>query len=392
MKRVLFIDRDGTILKEPEDEQIDSLEKMEFLPYSISSLKKVQDLGYSLVMVSNQDGLGTESFPESHFRIVQNKMLSILQSEGIFFEEIFIDHHFPADNSPNRKPGIGMLKDYLKNNSLQVSDSWVIGDRYTDVILSKNLNCGALWLLDSSVPVHAYQQIEKDNKNQKPEIPFHEMNSWKDIVQFLESLVPKNPEAFHKPPYPRKVKLERNTKETRISLEMDLDGSGKYEIDTGLRFYDHMLEQLSRHSGVDIQLKVEGDLDIDEHHTIEDSAIALGQGFREAMGDKRGMERYGFVLPMDESLVSCSLDFSGRSYFIYKGTLDREYVGDFPTEMLEHWMKSFSEHAGLNLNLEILEGKNTHHKVEASFKALARCIRQALKIEGMELPSTKGIL
>jgi len=383
MKRVLFIDRDGTILKEPMDEQIDSLEKMDFLPYAISSLKKVQDLGFSLVMVTNQDGLGSPSFPESHFRIAQDKMMSILTGEGIEFEEIFIDHHFPSDNHPNRKPGIGMLTEFLKSD-IDLSTSWVIGDRFTDVLLAKNIGCGALWLLDSTIPVHAFQERDsaEGKKVSTPEIPFLEMQSWKHIVDFLGS----------RSGSPRKSKLERNTQETKISLELNLDGTGKYSIDTGLKFYDHMLEQLSRHSGIDLFLKVEGDLEIDEHHTIEDSAIALGQGFREAMGSKKGMERYGFQLPMDEALVSCALDFSGRSYFIFKGTFDREYVGDFPTEMLEHWMKSFSEHAGLNLNLEIIEGSNTHHKVEASFKALARSIKQAIRINGNELPSTKGIL
>lgn len=386
MKRVLFIDRDGTILKEPEDEQIDSLAKMEFLPYAISGLKKVQDLGYHLVMVSNQDGLGTPSFPESDFNVVQDKMLRILEGEGIHFEEVFIDHHFPSDQHPNRKPGIGMLMEFI-DSGIDLSSSWVIGDRFTDVLLAKNLECGALWLLDSSLKVHDYQETEnlEGKKLSTPEIPFIEMESWNHIVDLLITM-------NHEKPNPRKSILQRNTQETQISLELNLDGSGKYEIDTGIKFYDHMLEQLSRHSGVDIRLKVLGDLEIDEHHTIEDSAIALGQGFREAMGNKMGMERYGFVLPMDEALVTCALDFSGRSYFIFKGKFDREYVGDFPTEMLEHWMKSFSEHAGLNLNLEIVEGSNTHHKVEASFKALARSIKQAIKINGKELPSTKGIL
>jgi len=393
MKKVLFIDRDGTIIREPDDEQIDSLEKLRFMPYAISGLKKALDLGFHLVMVSNQDGLGTPSFPEINFELAQNKMLDILESEGIRFENIFIDNHFPKDHHPNRKPEIGMLKEYLEDPSLDLAHSFTIGDRFTDVLLAKNIGCGAIWLIQDGVEQNPYQGIGTGRDRKKPslEIPFHEAHHWPQIIQYLENQL--NPIPYPSPKSEDRVAhIKRKTSETDIDLEINLDGSGQYEIHTGIHFYDHMLEQISRHAGIDIRLSMKGDLEIDEHHTIEDSAIALGQAFKQAMGSKIGMERYGFLLPMDEALVRCALDFSGRSYFIFKGKLDREYVGDFPTEMLEHWLKSFSDHAGLNLNLEILEGSNTHHKVEASFKALARCIKQAIQVHGNQLASTKGIL
>lgn len=363
MKQVLFIDRDGTIIIEPADEQIDSLEKLEFLPYAISSLKKLQDFGYELVMVSNQDGRGTDSFPEDTFQIPHQKMLQTLKNEGIEFKEIFIDNSFPADNSPYRKPNTAMLTSYLIGNTIDLWNSYTIGDRLTDVVLAKNLGCKAI-----------YYSAEQNNE------AVYSSNSWLEITKFLTSR--KDRECI----------LNRNTKETEISLKLNLDGSGQHSMNTGLKFYDHMLDQLARHSGVDLTLTVKGDLEIDEHHTIEDSAIALGKAFKQALGDKRGIERYGFLLPMDEALVQCAIDFSDRAYFIYEGKFDREYVGDFPTEMFEHWMKSFSEHAGMNLNLKIIDGNNTHHMIEASFKALAKCIKQAIAVTGTELPSTKGVL
>lgn len=363
MKKVLFIDRDGTIIIEPEDEQIDSLEKLEFLPYAISSLKKLQDFGYELVMVSNQDGRGSSSFPEETFQIPQQKMLLTLKNEGIEFKEIFIDHTFPADNSPNRKPNTGMLISYLIENTIDLFNSYTIGDRQTDIELAKNLGCKSIYYSSAQNPDAAFCS-----------------SSWTEITRFLTSHTE------------RQCNLTRNTKETRISLALNLDGTGNHSMDTGLKFYDHMLDQLAKHSGVDLTLTVKGDLEIDEHHTIEDSAIALGKAFKKALGDKRGIERYGFLLPMDEALVQCAIDFSDRAYFIYEGKFDREYVGDFPTEMFEHWMKSFSEHAGMNLNLKIIDGNNTHHMIEASFKALAKCIKQAIAVTGTELPSTKGVL
>jgi imidazoleglycerol-phosphate dehydratase / histidinol-phosphatase len=363
MNKVLFIDRDGTIIAEPEDEQIDSLEKLEFLPYAISSLKKLQDFGYELIMVSNQDGRGTSSFPEESFLLPHEKMLRILQNEGIEFKQIFIDHSFPADNSPNRKPHTGMLTSYLIENTVDLLNSYTIGDRTTDIELAKNLGCKAIY----------YSTSENSDADLCS-------TSWLEITRFLTSRKD------------RQCRLNRNTKETHISIQLNLDGNGHHSIDTGLKFYDHMLDQLAKHSGVDLSLTVKGDLEIDEHHTIEDSAIALGKAFKLALGDKRGIERYGFLLPMDEALVQCAIDFSDRAYFIYEGKFNREYVGDFPTEMFEHWMKSFSEHAGMNLNLKIIDGNNTHHMIEASFKALAKCIKQAIAVTGTELPSTKGVL
>jgi imidazoleglycerol-phosphate dehydratase/histidinol-phosphatase len=364
MKKVLFIDRDGTIIVEPpEDFQVDSLEKLEFLPLAISSLKRLQDFGYELVMVTNQDGRGTSSFPEEDFQKPHQKMLNILNKEGISFAEIFVDDSFPEANSPNRKPNTGLLTNYLISNLIDLHNSFTIGDRETDIQLAVNLGCKSIFYSD--------QPNEKAVLSSK---------NWFEISNFLTR---KND---------RIVELERNTKETKIKLSLNLDGNGEHSIDTGLKFYDHMLDQLAKHSGVDLVLKVDGDLEIDEHHTIEDSAIALGKAFKQALGDKRGIERYGFLLPMDEALVQCAIDFSDRAYFIYEGKFDREYVGDFPTEMFEHWMKSFSEHAGMNLNLKIIDGNNTHHMIEASFKALAKSIKQAIKITGTELPSTKGVL
>jgi imidazoleglycerol-phosphate dehydratase / histidinol-phosphatase len=364
MKKVLFIDRDGTLIVEPpEDFQVDSLEKLEFLPFAISSLKKLQDFGYELVMVSNQDGRGTSSFPEEDFQKPQQKMLNILKNEGINFAEIFIDDSFPEANSPNRKPNTGLLTNYLISNLIDLHNSFTIGDRETDIQLAQNLGCKAIYYSEKT-----HNQAILTSK------------SWLDISNFLTRK------------QDRLVELERNTKETKIKLSLNLDGSGQHQIDTGLKFYDHMLDQLAKHSGVDLVLKVEGDLEIDEHHTIEDSAIALGKAFKQALGDKRGIERYGFLLPMDEALVQCAIDFSDRAYFIYEGKFEREYVGDFPTEMFEHWMKSFSEHAGMNLNLKIIDGDNTHHMIEASFKALAKSIKQAIQITGTDLPSTKGVL
>ena len=363
MKKVLFIDRDGTIIAEPPvDLQVDSLEKLEFLPYAISSLKKLQDFGFELVMVTNQDGRGTSSFPEEDFQKPHLKMLKVLENEGITFAQIFIDDSFPEANSPNRKPNTGLLTNYLISTLIDLHKSYTIGDRSTDVQLAKNLGCKSIFF--------GTQNSEADFNS----------NSWEEITKFLTRKAD------------RIVELERNTKETKIKLSLNLDGNGEHHISTGLKFYDHMLDQLAKHSGVDLSLIVQGDLEIDEHHTIEDSAIALGKAFKQALGDKRGIERYGFLLPMDEALVHCAIDFSDRAYFSYEGKFEREYVGDFPTEMFQHWMKSFSEHAGMNLNLKIINGDNTHHMIEAGFKALAKSIKQAIKVTGTELPTTKGVI
>lgn len=364
MKKILFIDRDGTIIAEPpEDLQVDSLEKLEFLPYAISGLKRLSDHGYELVMVSNQDGRGTDSFPEDAFQLPHRKMLKTLAGEGVEFAEIFIDPSFEHEKSPNRKPNTGLLTAYLARNGMDPEQSYVIGDRPTDVQLARNLGCKSIRLAAENDP--------------EADLTF---SAWPALCDFLCA------------PRERSAKIVRNTAETRIRLELNLDGTGRHSISTGLKFYDHMLDQLSRHSGMDLQLHVEGDLEVDEHHTIEDTAIALGQAFRQALGDKKGIERYGFLLPMDEALVQCAIDLSGRAWMVFSGSFKREYVGDFPTEMFEHWMKSFSDNAGINLNLNILEGQNDHHKIEASFKALARCIRQAIRVTGRELPSTKGML
>lgn len=364
MKKVLFIDRDGTIIVEPQpDQQVDTLEKLAFLPFAISSLKELQDFGYELVMVSNQDGRGTDSFPEADFQKPHQKMLDILAAEGVRFAEIFIDDSFPHQNSPFRKPNTGLLVKYLAANELDLANSYTIGDRETDVQLAVNLGCKAIKYSNEADARAIMTTVD-----------------WKEITDYLTRKTE------------RLVELERNTRETRIKLTLNLDGNGNPRINTGLKFYDHMLDQLVKHSGVDLSLTVNGDLEIDEHHTIEDSAIALGKAFKQALGDKRGIERYGFLLPMDEALVQCAIDFSDRAYFIYKGGFNREYVGDFPTEMFEHWMKSFSEHAGMNLNLAILDGENTHHMIEASFKALAKCIKQAIRVTGTELPTTKGVI
>ncbi len=361
MKKVLFLDRDGTIIIEPADFQIDSLEKLAFLPHAISSVKKLQDFGYELVMVSNQDGLGTAAYPQASFEAVQEKLLAILESEGIVFSEIFIDPSTEAENSPNRKPRTGMLTQYLAKNSIDLNHSFVIGDRATDIELAKNLGCNSIFIGATSTADFS-------------------STSWLAITKYLTEKTD------------RKVTLNRKTNETDIAITLNLDGTGTYAIQTGLHFYNHMLEQLVKHSGIDLTLKATGDLHIDEHHTIEDTAIALGMAFKQALGNKKGIERYGFLLPMDDVLVQCAIDFSDRNYCIFKGEFDREHVGDFPTEMLSHWFQSFAQHAGLNINISILEGDNTHHKVEASFKALAKCIKQAIAITGDSLPSTKGVL
>jgi imidazoleglycerol-phosphate dehydratase / histidinol-phosphatase len=363
MKKVAFVDRDGTIIAEPPDTfQVDSLEKLEFLPYAISGLKKLADAGYELVLVSNQDGRGTDSFPEESFLLPHNKMLDILEKEGIVFAEQFIDDSFEHQNSPNRKPRLGMLTSYLSAGRIDLESSWVIGDRATDVIMARNIGCKALRIAEVKDPDADFTSSD-----------------WREIALHLTASPP------------RKVNLTRETSETSIRLGLNLDGQGKYSVSTGLKFYDHMLEQLSKHSGVDIELHAEGDLEIDEHHTIEDTAIALGTAFRQALGDKKGIERYGFYLPMDDALAYCALDFSGRSWLVFEGEFEREYVGDFPTEMVYHWLKSFSDSSGLNLHIRVT-GDNTHHKIESIFKALARCIRQAVRVSGTSLPSTKGTL
>jgi imidazoleglycerol-phosphate dehydratase / histidinol-phosphatase len=373
-KKILFIDRDGTIIHEPDDMQIDSYEKLTFLPGVLGWLSKIaQETDYMLVMVTNQDGLGQPHFTEESFWGPHNKMMQILEGEGIHFSAVHIDKSYAHEGLPTRKPGIGMLTEYLSDD-YDLEGSFVIGDRYTDVQLAKNL--GAKGIL-----IGRSKDTADDDKLDMSGLSEHlalKTDNWKDIYQLLKS-----PQ--------RKVKVERNTNETKIKVKLNLDGEGKSEIKTGLGFFDHMLEQLAKHSGCDLKVKVKGDLEIDEHHTIEDTAIAIGEAFRLALGNKMGIERYGFLLPMDDVLAQVAIDFSGRPWIVWKATFKREKVGDMPTEMFFHFFKSFSDAAACNLNIKA-EGENEHHKIEAIFKATAKAIKMAVKRTGGGLPSTKGVL
>ncbi|MFQ3579456.1 MAG: bifunctional histidinol-phosphatase/imidazoleglycerol-phosphate dehydratase HisB [Bacteroidales bacterium] len=374
MKPVLFIDRDGTILIEPAvTEQIDSLELLSFLPNSISSLKAICNSGiYSMVMVTNQDGLGTASFPEETFWKPQNKMLEILKSESIHFDDIYIDRSFPHQNLPTRKPGTAMLTKYI-TGAYDIKNSYVIGDRVTDVELAKNLGCKAIFIAEED-------KLKVLEEKQLSHCCALITTEWTKITEFL--LLQQ-----------RKVVVERNTNETKIKITLNLDGSGKSDISTGIHFFDHMLEQLARHSNCDISIKAQGDLHIDEHHTIEDIGITLGMAFKQALGDKKFTERYGFLLPMDDCLAQVAIDFSGRAWLVWDVELKREKVGDMPTEMVMHFFKSFSDNAACNLNIKA-DGENEHHKIEAIFKAVAKSIKQAVNrnLNNAILPSTKGVL
>ena len=371
-KKVLFIDRDGTIIVEPQvTYQVDTLEQMEFLPGVLRNLYFIrQKLDFEWAMVTNQDGLGTLIYPKEHFDTVQAKFLQTLANENIHFDKIFIDTSFPQDNLPTRKPGTALLTEYF-TEEYDLENSFVIGDRYTDVELAKNLGCKAIYLSDGTEILR-----EKDLL----EYCALQTTSWDRIAEFLFA-------------GERTAKIKRTTKETDILIELNLDGSGTCSIDTGLKFFDHMLEQIGKHSGCNLTIKVQGDLQVDEHHTIEDTAIALGEAFGKTLGNKRGIERYGFYLPMDDCLCSVALDFGGRAWLVYDVDLKREYVGDLPTEMILHFFKSFSDAAKMNLNIKA-EGENEHHKIEGIFKALAKSIKMAIKrdIYQFELPSTKGIL
>lgn len=352
MNKVIFVDRDGTLLSEPADEQIDSLEKVEFVPGAISGLKALTGLGYELVMASNQDGLGTPAFPENTFWPAQNLLLKTLEGEGVSFDNILIDPSFPEDNSPNRKPRTGMFGQYL-DGSYDLAASWVIGDRETDLELARNLGAKGLQL----GPL-----------------------SWADIVEIIRSSE-------------RSAVVERKTAETDISLKLDLDGKGTSGIDTGLKFLDHMLNQLVTHGGISLQLSCKGDLEVDEHHTMEDVGIALGEALRQALGDKRGIDRYGFALPMDESRALVLLDFGGRSELVWDVEFTREYIGDVPTEMFKHFFKSLASAMQANLYVQA-RGENNHHLAESIFKAFARTLKQAVRrnVFTYELPSSKGLL
>src|SRR5665647_136567 len=378
-KKVLFIDRDGTIIKEaPPTYQLDVFAKLEFYPKVFEYLTKiVKEFDYELVMVTNQDGLGTEAFPEDSFWPIQHFVLSALENEGIVFSEIFIDRSFPHENKPARKPGTGMLEDYLSTEKYDLKNSFVIGDRLTDVQLAKNLGCRAFWL-------NNHDGLGNDEltitENAFKEIIALETQKWEDIYNFL-----KQP--------PRKITHSRNTNETKIEVTINLDGNGIADNKTGLGFFDHMLDQVAKHSGMDLKIHYEGDLQIDEHHTIEDIALALGEAVLAALGDKRGIERYGYLLPMDDCLAQVAIDFGGRSWLVWDVEFKREKIGEMPTEMFYHFFKSFSDASKSNLNIKA-EGANEHHKIEAIFKAFAKAIKMAIRRDPLNnsLPTTKGLL
>ena len=379
MQRILFIDRDGTIINEaPPTYQIDSFDKLEFYPGVFQYLIRIaKELDYKLVMVSNQDGLGTDSFPENTFHPVQNFILKALENEGIHFSDILIDRSFPHENKNTRKPATGMLGAYLNNDLFDLANSFVIGDRITDVQLAKNLGAKAIFLNnDASLGA---TEIKDSLAALKDTIAL-ETKSWEQIYTYLKLGI-------------RKLHHDRNTNETKISIDLNMDGNGAADIHTGLGFFDHMLEQIARHGKIDLAIQVKGDLHIDEHHTIEDAGIALGEAFAKALADKRGMERYGFALPMDECEAKVLIDFGGRNWIVWNADFKREKVGDMPTEMFYHFFKSFSDAAKCNLNIEV-KGDNEHHKIEAIFKAFAKAIRMAVKRDPISnyLPSTKGVL
>ena len=371
-KRVLFIDRDGTIIAEPNNTfQVDTLDQLEFLPHVIRNLYFIRHkLDFEWVMVTNQDGLGTPVYPQENFDRVQHKLLQILESEGIHFDRIFIDKSFPEDNLPTRKPNTGMLTGYF-NDEYDLANSYVIGDRLTDVELAANLGCKAILINEN---------IDLTESGDLASVTALQTGEWDRISEFLFA-------------GERTATIKRKTNETDILVYLNLDGTGKADINTGLRFFDHMLEQIGRHSGCDLKIEVNGDLEVDEHHTIEDTAIALGEALLQSLGNKRGIERYGFTLPMDDCLCSVALDFGGRPWLVFEGEFKREYVGDFPTEMMMHFFKSLSDAARMNLNIR-MEGENEHHKIEGIFKAFARAVKMAIKrdIYNYQLPSTKGTL
>ena len=376
-RKLLFIDRDGTLIREPSDYQIDAFEKLEFLPGVFQFLGKIsKELDYDLVMVTNQDGLGTSSYPEETFWPVQNFLLKTLDSEGIKFNAVHIDRSFASEGLDTRKPGTGMLKEYF-DSAYDLANSYVIGDRLTDIILAKNLGAkGMLFNFQENIGYSDTQHTTSEFES----VVAWTGNTWEGIYSFLKH-------------GSRTAEVIRNTAETKIRITVNLDGSGKSEIHTGLAFFDHMLDQLARHGHIDLEIEVDGDLHVDEHHTIEDTAITLGMAINQALGTKLGVERYGFCLPMDDCLAQVALDFGGRSWLVWDAQFAREKVGDMPTEMFYHFFKSFSDAAKANLNIKA-EGTNEHHKIEAIFKAFAKAIKMAVKrdVERMILPSTKGVL
>ena len=372
-KKVLFIDRDGTIVIEPPvDYQLDAFEKLEFYPKAIRNLYFIrQKLDFEFAMVTNQDGLGTPSFPEDTFWPVHNLVLNTLRNEGVTFDEIFIDRSFPEDNAPTRKPRTGMLTRYLNNEDYDLAGSFVIGDRATDVELANNLGCKAILLQDDK------ECLKEKNLE---DVCALATTDWDRVAEFLFA-------------GERTAEVQRTTKETDIRIRLNLDGNGTCHISTGLGFFDHMLEQIGKHGGIDLDITVKGDLEVDEHHTIEDTAIALGECIYQALGSKRGIERYGFCLPMDDCLCQVSLDFGSRAWLVWDAEFHREKIGDMPTEMFLHFFKSLSDSARMNLNIKA-EGQNEHHKIEGIFKALARSIKMAVRrdIYHYEVPSSKGCI
>ncbi len=378
MKKILFIDRDGTMVLEPNDYQLDSFEKLEFYPKAFQYLGKIADeLDFELVMVTNQDGLGTDSHPEINFWPVHNLVMKAFENEGVVFSDVFIDKTFPHENVPTRKPGTAMLTKYINNPAYDLENSFVIGDRITDVELAKNLGSKAIF-------INTDEELGSDEISSKrhelEDVIALQTTEWKTIYEFLKL-------------EERSASIERKTNETDIYIKLNLDGTGKSKIETGIAFFDHMLDQIARHGQMDLEITVKGDLEVDEHHTIEDTAIALGEVFAKALGNKLGIERYGFCLPMDDCLSQVAIDFGGRNWLVWETEFKREMVGKMPTEMFYHFFKSFSDGAKANINIKA-EGTNEHHKIEAIFKAFAKAIKVAVKrdTEKMILPSTKGML
>ena len=376
MRPILFIDRDGVVLEEPKsDYQIDSIDKTRFVKGAITNLHKIAtELGYYKVMVTNQDGLGTTSYPTEHFEPYQQLMLDTLAKEGFVFDEIHIDTTFEKDKAPSRKPGTALLKHLIGNANFDIHNSFVIGDRWSDIMLAKNIGCKAIYFKSDNHVLSVEQEKEYSDT-----IAF-ESGNWDEVYSFLKIGL-------------RKVEHERNTKETKIKVSLNLEGAGNATIHTGLGFFDHMLEQIARHGSIDLGIQCEGDLHIDEHHTIEDVGIALGEAFAKGLSDKRGMERYGFALPMDEAEAKVLIDFGGRNWIVWEASFTREKVGEMPTEMFFHFFKSFSDAAKCNLNISC-QGENEHHKIEAIFKAFAKAIKMAVRRnpDSDQLPSTKGVL